>query len=438
MNDVPLSALFSILVALLICSAFFSSSETGMMALNRYRLRHLAKKGHKKAMRAAELLEKPDRLIGVILTGNNLVNFAAASISTILAQRIWHQNPELGITIMTILFTMVVLIFAELTPKTLAATHPEKVAFSVSYVLKILHYALAPFVMFVNAISNSLLKMMNVNVRAKGHDHLSREELRTLVHEAGGLIPKRHQHMLLGILDLERVNVNDIMIPKHEVIGIDLDRDWATTLELLRSCEQTRLPVFKGSLNQVEGVLHLKSVARLLGNNHFTKADLIKALQSPYYIPENTPLHTQLYNFQREKNRFALVVDEYGDVQGIATLEDILEEIVGEFTTDMTTHASDVRAQKDGSYLIQGTASIRDINKTLGWDLSTDGPKTFNGLVIEILEHIPDANVCLKIQDRYLVETVKVTDNKVKIAKVKRMGKAKDPLDEASHTKRKD
>jgi Mg2+/Co2+ transporter CorB len=425
LNDIPLSILFAILIALLICSAFFSSSETGMMSLNRYRLRHLAKKGHKGAIRASELLERPDRLIGVILTGNNLVNFAAASISTILAQRIWHQNPELGITIMTVVFTMVVLIFAELTPKTLAATHPEKVAFPATYILRFLHWALAPFVIFVNAISNGLLKLMNVNVDDAGQDHLSREELRTLVHEAGGMIPKRHQHMLLGILDLERVSVNDIMIPKHDVIGIDLEDDWPNILETLRTSQHTRLPIFKGSLNHVIGVLHLRSVARLLGKEDFSKSELLQETKEPYYIPENTPLHTQLYNFQREKRRFALVVDEYGDIQGVATLEDILEEIVGEFTTDIAAASRDIHPQGDGSYIINGTAGIRDINKALGWDLPTNGPKTFNGLVIEILEHIPDSNVCLKIKGRYLVEILKISENTVKSTKVRRMGKTK-------------
>lgn len=425
MNDVPISILFAILFALLVCSAFFSSSETGMMALNRYRLKHLVKKGHKGARRAAELLDRPDRLIGVILTGNNLVNFAAASISTILAQRIWHQNPELGITIMTITFTMIVLIFAELTPKTLAATHPEKVAFTASYLLKFLQWALSPFVLIVNTISNGLLRLMNVNVNDAGKDHLSREELRTLVHEAGGMIPKRHQHMLLGILDLERVTVNDIIVPKHDVIGIDLDDEWSSILETLRTSQHTRLPVYKGGLNHVIGVLHLRSVARLLGKEDFTKAELLQETREPYYIPENTPLHTQLYNFQREQRRFALVVDEYGDIQGIATLEDILEEIVGEFTTDMAAASRDIHPQADGSYIINGTCAIRDLNKALGWDLPTSGPKTFNGLVIEILEHIPDSNVCLKIKERYLVEIIKINENTVKSAKVRRVGKSK-------------
>jgi Mg2+/Co2+ transporter CorB len=418
LSDVPLSVLFGILVLLIILSGFFSSSETGMMSLNRYRLRHLAKSKHKGALRATKLLEKPDRLIGTILTGNNLVNFAAAALATIISQRLWPDNPDLAVFVNTILFTLVVLIFAELTPKTLAAIAPEKIAFPASRALLAIQWLLQPFVWFVNTIANALLRLVRVDVNNTTPDNLSTEELRTIVREAGSMIPKRHQHMLISILDLEKMTVNDIMVPRTELVGIDLNDDLDTVLQQLRTTQHTRLPVFRGDINNVVGILHTRNISRFLTSGEFLKEDLEKICREPYFIPESTPLHTQLFNFQKNKRRIALVVDEYGDVQGICTLEDILEEIVGEFTTDVVSAASpDVHPQEDGSYIVDGAAYVRDVNKALKWDLPTDGPKTISGLIVEILEHIPDAPVCLRI-GYYRVEILQIKDNTIRAAKM--------------------
>jgi len=418
LNDVPLSMLFSILALLIIFSGFFSSSETGMMSLNRYRLRHLVKNKHKGALRAARLLEKPDRLIGTILTGNNLVNFAAAALATIISQRLWPDNPDLAVFVNTILFTLVVLIFAELTPKTLAAIAPEKIAFPASAILAGLQWMLYPFVWFVNTIANALLKLIRVDVNNPTPDNLSTEELRTVVREAGSMIPKRHQHMLISILDLEKMTVNDIMVPRTEVFGIDLDESLSTIQQQLRTTQHTRIPVYRSELNEVVGILHTRNISRFLASGEYLKEELEKVIREPYFIPESTPLHTQLFNFQKNQRRMALVVNEYGDVQGICTLEDILEEIVGEFTTDVSaTSSPDVHPQDDGSFIIDGTAFVRDINKAMHWHLPTDGPKTISGLIVEALEHIPDTPVCLVI-GHYRVEILQIKDNTIRTAKV--------------------
>ncbi len=418
MNDVPLSVLFGILALLLVFSGFFSSSETGMMSLNRYRLRHLAKNDHKGAKRAAKLLEKPDRLIGTILTGNNLVNFAAAALATIISQRLWPDNPDLAVFVNTILFTLVVLIFAELTPKTLAAIAPEKIAFPASPVLAGLQWLLYPFVWFVNTIANALLKLGRVDVDNPTPDNLSTEELRTVVREAGSMIPQRHQHMLLSILDMEKMMVNDIMVPRNEVYGIDLDEDLDTIRQQLESTQHTRIPVYRSELNEVVGILHTRNISRFLASGEYMKEELESVVREPYFIPESTPLHTQLFNFQKNQRRMALVVNEYGDVQGICTLEDILEEIVGEFTTDVATASSpDVKPVKDGSFIVDGTAFVRDVNKTMAWSLPTDGPKTISGMLVETMEHIPESPVCVQI-DNYRFETLQVKDNTIKVARV--------------------
>ena len=276
MNDVPLSVLFGILALLIVLSGFFSSSETGMMSLNRYRLRHLAKSKHKGAMRSVKLLEKPDRMIGTILTGNNLVNFAAAALATIISQRLWPDNPDLAVFVNTILFTLIVLIFAELTPKTLAAIAPEKIAFPASSILLWLQWALHPAVWFVNTIANWLLKLVRVDVANATPDNLSTEELRTVVREAGSMIPKRHQHMLISILDLEKMTVNDIMVPRNEVVGIDLDDPLSDIIQQLRTTQHTRLPVFRGDINNVVGVLHTRNISRFLSSGEYLKEDIEK------------------------------------------------------------------------------------------------------------------------------------------------------------------
>jgi len=415
LNDASLTTLFTILVILVLLSAFFSSSETGMMALNRYRLKHLSKTGHRGARRASKLLQRTDRLIGVILIGNNFVNIFASAIATVIAIRLWG---DAGIAIATIGLTLVILIFAEVTPKTLAALHPERIAFPAAYILSPLLKLFYPVVWGLNLITNGLLRLIGVRLSDGAKDHLSREELRTLVNESGSMLPKKHQDMLVSILDLEKVTVNDIMVPRNEVIGIDLENDIDQILRLLRGSQHTRLPVYRGDINNTVGILHLRNASKLLQTEEVNKASLMQLCREPYFIPESTPLHTQLFNFQKARRRIGIVVDEYGDVLGIATIEDILEEIVGEFTTDFAASSNqDILPQDDGTYIIDGSTHIRAINKTLGWHLPQDGPKTLNGLITEHLEAIPENNVCIKVAGMR-IEILQIKDNMVRAARV--------------------
>lgn len=410
MGDLHSSFLFGLLVFLILCSAFFSSSETGMLSLNRYRLRHMVREGHKGARRASDLLGRPDRLLGTILVGNNIVNILAASIATVIAVDLWG---EAGIAISTVALTIVILIFGEITPKTLAALRPEQVAFPASHVLLLLMRLFYPLVWLTGAISNGLLRLFGVDPAQTAQDSLSTEELRSVVRESGPGLPRDRQNMLLGILDLERVSVNDIMIPRNEVFGIDLENDIEQIVAQLRSTTHTRLPVYRHDLNQVEGVIHMRRVARLLTHSQLTHEALRSACVEPYFVPENTPLSTQLINFQKFKRRMGMVVDEYGEVIGLVTLEDILEEIVGEFTTQPNLREPDVHPQEDGSFLIEGSANIREVNRELDWHLPCDGPRTINGLVTEALESIPESSVCLKIGP-YRLEILQAAENRVK------------------------
>ncbi|UYG08126.1 HlyC/CorC family transporter [Halomonas sp. M4R1S46] len=413
-DDFPLGLLFGLLLLLICLSAFFSSSETGMMSINRYRLSHRANSGEGRAQRVMRLLSRPDRLIGVILIGNNLVNNLAAAIATVLA--IHYFGEVTGPAVAPLILTIVILIFAEVTPKTYAAVKPERIAYPASLVLEPLLKLLYPLVWLVNAISNGLLRLLGVKTLEAGGDNLTRDELRTVVHEAGPLIPRRHQAMLVSILDLENVTVNDIMVPRHEVAGIDLDDDLETILTQIRTSQHTRVPVYKGDINNIIGMLHLRNAARFLSRGEVTKAAIVQEAREPYFIPESTPLHTQLLNFQKQKRRIGIVVDEYGDVEGLVTLEDILEEIVGEFTTDVAGQDQEIHPQEDGSHVIDGTANIRDINKSLGWHLPTDGPKTLNGLILEHLESFPDGPACLQI-GAVRMEILEVRDNLITSAR---------------------
>ncbi len=390
------------------------------MSLNRYRLRHMSKNGHRGAIRASKLLKRTDRLIGVILIGNNFVNIAAASISTLIAQRIWVDNPEFGVTIATVLLTLVILIFSEVTPKTIAANHPEKIAFPASYLLRPLLWLLMPFVWVVNSIANFIIRLSRLEIDQDSKDLLSTEEFRTLVHEAGAVIPARRQQMLLSILDLETVRVNDIMVPRNEIVGIDLDDNIRDIEILLRNSQHTRLPVWKGNINNMIGILHIRNAVKVLAQDEFNKAELMQITREPYFIPETAQLHNQLFHFQSEQRRIAIVVDEYGEVQGIATLEDILEEIVGDFTSDISTTSQDITPLDDGGFIIDGTITIRELNKNLSFDLPITGPKTFSGLMIEQLEAIPENNVCLKIEN-YQIEILKMRANTVASAKISKI-----------------
>lgn len=402
--------LVGLLVFLLLCSAFFSSAETGMLSLNRYRLRHLAKQGHRGALRTSALLARPDRLLGTILVGNNFVNILASSIATVLAIQIWG---EAGIAIATLGVTLLLLIFGEITPKTLAALHPELIAYPVSRPLAAVQKVLSPVVALLGWISNGLLRLSGLDPTRKRSDNLSNEELRSVVREAGQGLSLDRRNMLLGVLDLETINVDDVMVPRNEVLGIDLEDSLDEILEQLRQSTHTRLPLFRRDINQVEGVVHMRHIAGLLSQGRLTKESLLAASLEPYFVPEGTPLATQLLNFQQLKRRFGLVVDEYGDVLGAVTLEDILEEIVGEFHSRDNQRDNEVTLQADGTRIIEGAASIRDLNRLLGWALPCEGPKTLNGLITEALESIPDCAVCLQIGD-YRLEILSTEDNRVK------------------------
>ena len=415
MEDSSIGAQLSAIIILIVLSAYFSGSETAMMALNRYRLRHLVGKKHGGAIRASKLLERPDRLLGVILIGNNFVNFSAASIATLIALEIFGES---GIAVAPIVCTIVFLIFAEVAPKTISAVYPEKVALPSAYILQFLLWLFYPLVWLVNFITNGFLRMVGVKSAATVSDHLSTDELRTVVHERSK-IGQRPQNMLLSILDLENVTVDDIMIPRSEIVGIDTDDDIKDIINLLRSSQHTRLPVFKTDIDEIYGILHLRNTTHFLTLGEVTKQALLEETQDAYFVPENTPLHTQLFNFQQEKQRIGMVVDEYGDIQGIVTLEDILEEIVGEFTTDLADTSIDINPQEDGSCLIDGGANIRAINRSLGFDLPTGGSKTFNGLITDYLETIPDANVCVSLAG-YHIEIVQLNDNMIRTAKISR------------------
>jgi len=411
LDAIPLGALFGALIFLLVLSAFFSGSETGLMTLNRYRLRHLAKARHRGAVRAQRLLERPDRLIGLILLGNNFVNILASAVATVIGLRLFG---EAGIAIATGILTLVILIFSEVAPKTLAALHPERIAFPAAFIYTPLLKLLYPLVWVINQLGNGLLRLFRVSAEQASAQSLSREELRTVVLEAGAMIPKRHQKMLLNLLDLEKATVEDIMIPRNEVVGIDLGDDISEITDILTHTQYTRLPVYEESVDDIVGILHVRNALPLLQRGTLTHEELRQAAREPYFIPEGTSLNRQLLNFQHEGRRSGLVVDEYGEIMGLVTLEDILEEIVGEFTTDPAALNSDITPQDDGSYLIDATTSVRDINRALLTELPTTGPKTLNGLILEYMQDIPEAGTSLLIAG-YPIDIVQTKDNAVKI-----------------------
>ena len=416
MDDPSIGALFGATILLVILSAYFSGSETAMMALNRYRLKHLANEGHGGARRASRLLERPDRLLSVILIGNNLVNFTAASLATLIALELYGES---GVAIAPVVCTFVFLIFAEVAPKSIAAAHPEKVALPSSYILNLLLLSLYPLVWLVNGIANGILSLIGINHDETASDHLSKEELRTVVFE-GSQISAHPQNMMLGVLDLDKVSVEDIMVPRTEIFGIDIDDDIEDIIEQIRSSQHTRIPVFKADIDKIIGVLHTRNAAKFLTQAEVNKAAILQVIDESYFVPENQSLQTLLFNFQQSKQRLGMVVDEYGDVQGIVAIEDILEEIVGEFTTDLSDTNIDIHPLDDGLFLIDGSTHIRLINRQLTWDLPQEGPKTLNGLIIEYLETIPESNVCMLLEG-YRIEIVQIQDNMIKTAKISRV-----------------
>lgn len=409
MNDIPLNILFGILAALLLLSAFFSGTETALMTLNRYRLLHLVKQKHKGAIKAHRLLKRPDRLIGLILLGNNFVNILASSLATIIAIRL---GGEQAIAAAALLLTFAILIFSEVTPKTLAAIKPEVLAFPAAWIYTPLLKLLYPLVWIINLIANLLLRIVGVNVAKNKQETLNKEELKSIVSDAKDLMPARYQNMLLGILDLETASVEDIMTPRNEIIGIDLEEPMESILQQIQNSPHARLPIYKKSIDRVIGFLHLRTVISQINHPDFDKQNITESLEKPFFIPESTPLHKQIQSFKAEKLRLGLVVDEYGNVQGLITLDDLLQALVGKLVAE----EADVKKQKDGSYLIDGSVTIRELNRITLWSLPTEGPKTLNGLIIEYMETIPDPGTSVHLHG-YRIEILKSDKHAVKLVK---------------------
>ncbi len=412
-DDQSLATLIGLLVFLLFLSACFSGSETALMSLNRYQLRHKARQGHRGARLAEKLLQRPDRVIGLILLGNNLVNIFAASLVAVVAM---ETGGEAAVALGSFIMTLVILVFAEAAPKTSAALHPERWAFPAAIIYYPLLKIVYPLVWLTNAASSMVLFFFGVRTSDTELQALTREELRTVVHEAGGRISSQYRQMLISILDLEKVTVDDVMVPHNEIIGIDLDDDAADIERIIAESEHTRLPVYRDSIDKVVGILHMRNLAKL-AKHDFAPADLVRLVDEPYFVPEGTPLSTQLVQFQRGRQRIAFVVDEYGDIQGIVTLEDILEEIVGEFTTDPGDTAEDVVKVAPNAWIVDGSANIRELNRSQDWQLPVEGPKTLNGLILEMLETIPEPSTCLKISG-YPIEILAADDNRVRTVRV--------------------
>ena len=411
MNEIPLWILLASIAFLVLMSAFFSGSETSMMAINRYRLKHLVKEKNKSAKRVSRLLEKTDRLLGVILIGNNFTHTLSTALATVVAIRIWSDNAVLAVTVF---MTIIMIIFAEVMPKTIAALKPESIAFPSSYLLKPLSKILSPLITLVSFISNNVTKLMGIDLNNANKDELKPEELRTLLQTSG--VPKRQEEMLMGIFDMDNLSVNDVMIPKNEIVGIDLNDEIEDIVKQLQEIDFTYVPCYEDTIDNIQGFLSLNKKAEFLGSETKSIRSLKDELREPLFVPENTPLYKQLANFQSSGRRVGLIVDEYGDIEGIITLRSILEIIVGEITTE-SIERMDIMPQADGSYLVDGSMMIREVNRRLEWKLPTEGPKTLSGLILEEIQTIPDTNVGLSIEN-YRIETVLIKDNVIKLAKV--------------------
>lgn len=415
MQDISLGVLIGTLIFMIVLSAFFSAAEIGLMTLNRYRLRHLVESGHRGARLASRLLERPDRLLGLILLGNNFANIAASSVATLIALEFYGEK---AIAIAAGLLTFVILVFAELAPKTLAALNPERVAFPVAYVLAPLLRLLYPLVWLTNILANLFLRVFGVSVHRQRSHEVTAEELRALVREADVLIPASHQDMLLAILDLEKVTVDELMVPRNRIEGVDLDADWDDIVRQLTGSRYTRLPAYRGSLDNVVGIVHIRRVLNLMHENRLDRTAVDQLVVESYFIPAGTPLNTQLLNFKQAKRRLGLVVDEYGDIQGLVTLDMILEEIVGDFTTRALGQIEDVHPAPDGSFLVRGGVSLRDLNRQLGWELPTEASHTLNGLILEYLENIPESGTSLMVHG-YAVEILRTRGTAIELARIR-------------------
>ena len=408
--SLSLTLLFLLIFVLVFLAAFFSSAEIGVMSINRYRLRHLVRKQHKAAMRINKMLSKPERMLSVILIGNTVCNIFASMAATLIGHNLYGEK---GVFIATVLLTIIILVISEMTPKTFAALYPQKVAFLSALPLDFLQKIFSPFVTFVSAIANKILKILGVDINKVHKDTLSGDELRSVVHEAGIMLPVEHKGMLLSLLDLEQATVEDIMIPKAEIIGVDLDQPWSKILEQLETIQHTRVPLYRTSIDDLVGIVHLRKVLNMILYDELTMDGLMSIIEPPYFVPEATSLSLQIINFQNMKRRSCFVVNEYGDLQGLVTMEDILEEIVGEFTTDIANLSQDITNVGDQKYIVDCGITVRNLNRMLKWQIPLLGPKTLSGVIIEYLGYIPPADCCLQIEN-YRIEILKVADNMIK------------------------
>jgi Mg2+/Co2+ transporter CorB len=407
--------LIAVLVLLIVISAFFSGTETAMMALNRYRLLHMMRRNHKQARNAYSLLSRPDRVLGVVLLCNTFANIFASSVATIISVHFWGN---VGVLIATFFLTIIVLLFAEITPKTLAAFYPEKLAFPATTVLKFLLKIFYPLIWILNAVANGLLSLLKLRVHTKTADILSTEELKTIVNETSKKLPRSHQNMLLRILDLQSIRVEDAMLPRSEIVGIDLNDNWEKNREKILNIDHSYLPVYSEEIEHIKGILSTKSALSALSKNNLTPSSLLDLMDEAYFIPEGALLSQQLQYFQKEKRRIGLVVDEYGAIQGLLTLTDILEEVVGEFSTDFSDISNLVHPYKHGGYEVDASITIRDLNRITDWHLPTRYAKTLSGLIIHQLECIPESKVGLKIDD-YQIEVLKMSKQKIQMVRIK-------------------
>ena len=409
-----LTTLVILLILLIILSAFFAAAEIGMMSLNRYRLRHLVRQKNKQAIRVNNFLLRPGKLLSVVLIGNTVANIIASMLATLIGQRLYM---DAGVIIATTLLTLIILVFAEMTPKTLAALYPQEIAFASALPLQICQLILSPIVYVITLITNSILYLFNLSIDKIHKETLSGEELRSIVHEAGALLPYEHRTMLISLLDLEQGTVEDLMVPKAEIVGINLAQPWHEVINQLETAQYTRLPIYRDNIDNLIGFIHIRSILILMLDENFNIDSLLQNIEPPYFIPEATKLNVQILNFQKMKKRSACVVNEYGDLQGLVTVEDILEEIVGGFTTDLTALTKTFTPQDNGFTIIDASATIRHLNRSLHWQLPSIGPRTLSGLIIEHLGYIPPANCCLWL-DNFQIEILKVSGHTIKTVRV--------------------
>jgi Mg2+/Co2+ transporter CorB len=413
-HEVPLGLLIATLIVLLVLSAFFAGTETALMSLNRYRLRHQARAGNRAARLTEWLLQRPDRLIGLILLGNTAANLASAALVTVIALRLGGEGAVLA---GTLILTFLVLIFCEVAPKTIGAINPQRVALPAALIYYPLLKVAYPAVWIINLVANGILRLLGIRADQIASHSLSAEELRTVVIEAGAMVPRRHQRMLLSILDLDAVTVDDVMVSRQEIVGLDLDRSWEENLALIRSSQHDRLPVYREDIDNVVGVIRVRELLPELASGSLTQTRLLESMLDPYFVPEGTPLNKQLLNFQQHRRRSAFVVDEYGDVQGLITTQDIIREIVGELDRDTSAVDLGITKESDRSYVVDASANVRQLNRVMNWNLPTDGPKTLNGLIVEQLETIPESGTGVTVAN-YPIEILDASEHGIKKVRV--------------------